>query len=116
MSETLLNQDIDIRSKFGYSYMIEFNNLKEEIATEKGLSKTDPWVYFEAMRRYEENHKNDLTYRQKSEARKTELNDNILLSLNKSDIEYLIEKLFGVNDDQGLFIRQKLKNISKDCS
>lgn len=59
---------IPIERKFGYEHMIEMEAIREEL---RARGVTDPTrLHFAAVDVYVERHKNDRTYREKSETRR----------------------------------------------
>lgn len=95
-------RDLLAPRKFGYAHMVEMEEIKASLAG-RGLDPVA--LHFEAIRVYEDRHKNDETHRQRSErlrrewAAKREARPRD--KLTAEEIAYLIDRLDGVNDPVG---------------
>lgn len=102
---------IPFHQKLGYSKIVEMEQIHEDMRNQ-GLDPNTPKGYFEAERRYREAHKNDLSYRERQKIwLKTQRISNKppISRLTPEEIDYLMEKLEGVNHPTGKDILDKLK-------
>lgn len=111
----------DFTKKFGYAYAMEIQRIEHNLRLERGIADTgfNSEIHFDAIKVYQENHKNDPSYRERQEAARNrgekwvtpiESKTTSNFSLEKEEIEYLLEKLAGVNNPIGLQILSKLEN------
>lgn len=103
-------RDLLAPSKFGYGHMVEMAEIKASLA-DRDLSTAE--LHFEAIRIYEDRHKDDLTYRQRQIKRRAELaaNPPPRRYLNAEEVAYLIDRLGGVNDPVGQSAREVLERM-----
>ena len=103
------------KNKFGYEFNEEIAALERQIAHEKGLPINifNQEVFFEARKRYEKRHANDETYAERSrrmadyEPQFPNPNQETI-DLTRQEIDYMLDKLFGVNDEIGINLKNKL--------
>lgn len=112
-----MKDDVPVHLKFGYKTMLEKEAIRERLISE-GYDPKDPRLIFAVSKAYHEAHKDDLTFSQKQDLARWKgerwvapHSSNVTSRLVFSDEEqdYLIEKLFGVNDPIGQMIIEKLK-------
>lgn len=91
------------RRKFGFDAMIEKMRIRKDLE-EKG--KSGMQLFFEVERIYNENHKNDPSFRERQAGAKP-TQAPIGVWLTRDEAEYLINRLAGVNDPVGMQIVEK---------
>ena len=106
---TKRKDDTPIHKKFGYKAMLEKEAIRKELL-ESGWDGNSIEFYFAVEDRYIENHKNDLSLRERQALLpKPPVVEDVLLSTE--EMEYLVFKLEGVNDPIGVSALTKLKKI-----
>lgn len=99
--------DIPARHKLGYAAAEERAAIERQLLSE-GYPPNSPELHFAVVRKYEQNHAYDLTYDQRT--RQWLANQPIAPSaeLTEVEIDYLLERLEGVNDPLGQAVVEKL--------
>jgi hypothetical protein len=88
--------------------MIETDAIRKRLISE---GTTDPFeLHFAVVSAYDEAHKNDPTYRERSETFSAKTKHT---GLSNEEISYLIDRLEGVNDPLGQSALVKLKGMLK---
>lgn len=110
------NDPIPDRHKFGYEHNLEMDTIRKELLAE-GMDPAGFQLESAAIKRYQENHKDDLTYRQRQDLARYNGEKWVtphpspvkpVLKFTDEEIEYLKEMLDRVNDPIGLDILDKL--------
>ena len=104
------------KRKFGYEYNKEIQALEKQVAIDLGKPTNvfNQEVFFEARKRYDKIHATDPSYREKSEQRianyEPQFPDHTreTIDLTQDEIKYMLDKLFGVNDEVGINLKNKL--------
>jgi len=113
--------DLPDHRKFGYKKLIEDEAIEDDLIASGKFKKGDPMIIFAISKQRSENHKNDLTYREKQELARDNgekwisphpnPNPHKRVFLSPDEIEYLIEYMNGINHPTGIDILEKLKAI-----
>ena len=108
--------DLPDHLKFGYKTMVEKEEIRKRLIAEG--HPDDATIIFAVSKAYTEAHKNDLTFSQQQDLARWNREKWITPQPRKSnaltadEIEWLADRLAGVNDPIGVAILSKLKGQS----
>jgi hypothetical protein len=98
---------------FGWEHEEETRRHRERLVAE-GFKPGSAELHFAVVKAYEDAHANDLTLRQRQQARKSDRIDPRApeeFPLTEEEIAYLAERLEGVNDPVGSAALAKLNHM-----
>ncbi|RVC71319.1 hypothetical protein EN759_00450 [Mesorhizobium sp. M00.F.Ca.ET.038.03.1.1] len=108
-----VTRDVPENRKFGYEHRLECDAIRARLIAE-GMAPGSIELHFAVVRAYEDAHKNDPTFRERQAAWREKNTTELINLLSVEEIDYLVERLSGVNDPIGTEALRKLITMRGD--
>lgn len=99
-------EEMHLRNKFGYWRMVEKRMLREQLIAEGVTDETE--LHFAIIRRVEQNHKNDITYKESSAAFSAGAKVRPSTDFTREELEFLRDHFAMANDPTAVAILAKV--------
>lgn len=106
-------RDVPDNRKFGYQHRLECDAHRARLIAE-GMEPGSIELHFAVVHAYEASHKNDPTFSERQAAWREKNTTQLINLLSVEEIDYLVERLSGVNDPIGTEALRKLITMRGD--